>query len=185
MGRHSAPDDDAEDVGVAIVAPPEEAAEARPRPGRHSRPDADAAGPAPVAVAAEAPPADAPLPEAVVAEAPPAEAPATKAPKAKASKAKAPKAKAPKAKAPKGDQSTAADLALLRARPDVRARVIAAVVVPFLLYTLVLLLIGSMRVYLLWVWIPLVSAGVLAGSLLDAAHRRQPEQQPEQQPPDR
>jgi hypothetical protein len=29
-----------------------------------------------------------------------------------------------------------------------------------------------MDVYFIWVWIPLVTAGVLAGSILDAAHRR-------------
>jgi hypothetical protein len=33
-------------------------------------------------------------------------------------------------------------------------------------------LIGAMHIYLIWIWIPLVTAGVLAGSILDAAHRR-------------
>jgi hypothetical protein len=50
--------------------------------------------------------------------------------------------------------------------------VIAAVVAPFVVYTAVMYLIGALHVYFIWVWIPLVSAGVLAGSLLDAAHRR-------------
>jgi hypothetical protein len=72
----------------------------------------------------------------------------------------------------RGNQSTAADLALLRAHSDVRARVIAALVVPFLLYTAVLYLVGGLGVYLIWIWIPLVGAGVVAGSILDAEHRR-------------
>jgi hypothetical protein len=77
-----------------------------------------------------------------------------------------------KSRIAKGNQATAADVALLRTRADVRNRCIAAVVVPFVLYTAVLFLIGSIHVYLIWVWIPLVTAGVLAGSILDAAHRR-------------
>ncbi len=77
-----------------------------------------------------------------------------------------------KARARKGNEATAADLALLREHSELRARVIAAIVAPFVLYTAVLYLIGAMDVYFIWVWIPLVSAGVLAGSLLDAAHRR-------------
>jgi hypothetical protein len=46
------------------------------------------------------------------------------------------------------------------------------VVVPFLLYTLVLIVMGQGRLYLLWVWIPIVLAGILVGSFLDVAHRR-------------
>jgi hypothetical protein len=72
----------------------------------------------------------------------------------------------------KGNQSTAADLELLRRHSDVRARVIAAVVVPFVLYTAVLYAISAIDVYFIWVWIPLVTAGVVAGSILDAAHRK-------------
>jgi hypothetical protein len=68
--------------------------------------------------------------------------------------------------------STAADLALLRKHSALRARVIAAVVVPFVLYTVVMYLVTWWDVYLIWVWIPLVTAGILAGSFLDAAHRR-------------
>jgi len=71
----------------------------------------------------------------------------------------------------RGNQSTAADLALLRERPDVRNRVIASIVVPFVLYSAVMVLIGAASVYLIWIWIPLVTAGVLAGSMLDSAHR--------------
>lgn len=74
----------------------------------------------------------------------------------------------------RGNHATAADLALLRRRPDVRNRCIAAIVVPFVLYTAVLILLGAASVYLIWVWVPLVTAGVLAGSILDSAHRREP-----------
>ena len=73
----------------------------------------------------------------------------------------------------KGNQSTAADLELLRAHSDVRARVIAAVVAPFVIYTLAMYLGGALDVYFIWVWLPLVTAGIVAGSILDAAHRRQ------------
>jgi hypothetical protein len=75
-------------------------------------------------------------------------------------------------RAGRGNQSTAADLALLREHSEVRARVLAAIVVPFVLYTAVLYLIGSIGVYLIWVWIPLVTAGILSGTILDAEHRR-------------
>lgn len=72
----------------------------------------------------------------------------------------------------KGDQSTAADLDLLRERSDVRARVIAAVLIPFVIYTAALFVLDRANEYLIWVWLPLVTAGVLAGSILDAAHRK-------------
>ena len=72
----------------------------------------------------------------------------------------------------RGTQSTAADLALLRSHSDVRARVIAAAVAPFVLYTVAMYLVGGLDVFFLWIWAPLVTAGVLAGSILDAAHRR-------------
>jgi hypothetical protein len=40
------------------------------------------------------------------------------------------------------------------------------------IYTIVMYLAGALDVYFIWVWLPLVSAGVLAGSILDAAHRK-------------
>ena len=61
----------------------------------------------------------------------------------------------------------------MRTHSALRARVIAAAIVPFLLYTAVMYVLSAFDVYVIWVWIPLVSAGVLAGSFLDAAHRRQ------------
>jgi len=67
---------------------------------------------------------------------------------------------------------TRADLRMLREQPALRARCVAAIVVPFLAYALVLLVIGRTDVFLLWIWIPTVAAGVLFGSFLDAAHRR-------------
>lgn len=65
------------------------------------------------------------------------------------------------------------DLVLLRTDPAARARVIAAVVVPFVLYVGVLLVIGSLdlRTALIWIWVPLISAGIVAGLILDLAHR--------------
>lgn len=43
--------------------------------------------------------------------------------------------------------------------------------IPFLLYTIVLAVLSRTDVYLIWVWIPTVTAGVLVGSFLDAAHK--------------
>ncbi len=71
-----------------------------------------------------------------------------------------------------GKGGTHADLALLRSDSALRARCAAAVVIPFVLYTLVLVVTGHLDVFLLWVWIPTVLAGVLIGTFLDLAHRR-------------
>lgn len=65
-----------------------------------------------------------------------------------------------------------ADLALLREQPALRARCLAAVLAPFALYTLVILVLGHGDVYLIWVWIPIIVVGVLVGALLDAAHKK-------------
>lgn len=66
---------------------------------------------------------------------------------------------------------SAADLALLRANPTLLARCLAAALVPFLLYVIVLLVIGAPgRDWLIWIWIPAVTAGVVAGAFLDRAH---------------
>ena len=147
MGRHSATDDDEDEpTGAAPVVT------TAPKPGRHARPAEDEDDDEPGGTDLEL------FPDAEVTEpiAPPEPAPAAR----------------PKPRPGKGNQSTAADLALLREHSDVRARCIAAVVVPFVLYTATLYLIGAVRLYLIWVWIPLVTAGVLAGSILDAEHRR-------------
>jgi hypothetical protein len=182
MGRHSAPEDDEGDV---VVAPPPVAV--RPRPGRHAQSEHDEPAESGATLEKPAPkpgpreidepvsePDVVPLAEQateriamlddvlepVTSEA--AEYPTE--PLAHAGKHER--------RIGKGNQSTAADLELLRERSDVRARVIAALVVPFVLYTVVLYLAAAMDVYFIWVWIPLVTAGVLAGSILDAAHRR-------------
>lgn len=75
---------------------------------------------------------------------------------------------------PRVESGTHGDLQLLRERPALRARCAAAAIVPFLLYTAVLAVIGRADVYLLWVWIPTVTAGIAVGGFLDAAHRRKP-----------
>jgi hypothetical protein len=68
--------------------------------------------------------------------------------------------------------STRADMNLLKAMPGLRARALAGVVVPFLLYTVLMIVIGRMDIYVIWVWIPTVVAGVLVGHFLDVAHSR-------------
>jgi hypothetical protein len=60
----------------------------------------------------------------------------------------------------------------MRSSPALLARCLAAVVLPFVLYTLVLLVTGKLSGYLVWIWIPAIPAGVLLGALLDMAHRR-------------
>lgn len=67
----------------------------------------------------------------------------------------------------------AADLRLLRENPSLRARCAAAVIVPFALYTVVMIVVGRIGLYLLWVWIPTVLAGILVGAFLDRAHNSQ------------
>jgi hypothetical protein len=68
--------------------------------------------------------------------------------------------------------ATAADLRLLRSDPSLRNRVIAAVLVPFVLYFVILLAIGRTGAFAVWVWLPLISAGIGGGLLLDAAHAK-------------
>ena len=72
----------------------------------------------------------------------------------------------------KRQSATAADLRLLRTDAALRKRVIAAVVVPFVLYVVVLLVIGRTDAFAVWVWLPLITAGIGGGLLLDAAHAK-------------
>jgi hypothetical protein len=180
MGRHSAPDD--EERGLSPFPPP---AASRPRPGRHYRPDdADDGGELLHLIAERVterlPVPDMMLPRPVAAEPEPAApeetAPIELVPAEPASTELVP-AEPPSrkvvAQVGKGNHPASADLELLRRHSALRARVIAAVVVPFVIYTAVMYLIAALPVYFIWVWIPLVTAGVLAGSLLDAEHRRQ------------
>lgn len=71
----------------------------------------------------------------------------------------------------RAESGTHGDLRMLRSTPALRARCAAAVIVPFLLYTAVLIVIARTDVYVLWVWIPTIVGGILAGTFLDAAHR--------------
>ncbi|MEO8888377.1 MAG: hypothetical protein ABI429_03670, partial [Jatrophihabitantaceae bacterium] len=67
---------------------------------------------------------------------------------------------------------TRGDLHLLRQSQALRIRCAAAVLVPFVIFTVVLVAIGRTDVYLIWLWIPTVLAGVLVGAFLDGAHRK-------------
>ena len=49
---------------------------------------------------------------------------------------------------------------------------IAAVVVPFVLYFAVLVAIGRTDAFAVWVWLPLITAGIGGGLLLDSAHAK-------------
>jgi hypothetical protein len=69
------------------------------------------------------------------------------------------------------DAGTRGDLALLRHDPAVRARCIAGAVVPLVLYTIVLIAVGRVAIFLLWVWAPIVVSGVLVGVFLDLGYR--------------
>ncbi len=203
MGRHSAPDDDEEPQGpVAVTDPAAELAEqlAAERRGRHSHgADADTTGPVPgvevrrdeerAAVQDERPTEriDLAVLEAALEAGEPVEPvdvaePAEPAEPVEAAEPAAPAEPAQPSKRGRAAQSTAADLALLRRHGDVRNRVLGAALVPFVLYAAVLLVLTTTGVqYLLWIWIPMVTAGVLVGFVLDSGHKRYP-MGPEQRP---
>lgn len=172
MGRHSAPDDDGNDhVDAAVLTDDVAAAqdadgagdagdEDALDTGRHSRPAPNRVGglPAPVITAPKPGPGSAqpalvqpvqPAPEDEPLEHTQADEPA------------------------KPRRSSTTDFALVKQHSDVRARCIAAVVVPFVLYLAVMFAIGATgRQLLLWIFIPLIIAGILVGVFLDAGHRR-------------
>jgi hypothetical protein len=131
MGRHSAADDDVDDVDLGIAA----AALDPPSPrGRHAYPtDADERRPDGLLLPSRPDRETAPAPE------------------------------------PTG---TRADLMLLRRDPGLRARCIGALLGAFVLYSVVIAVVGRSDLYLRWIWIPIVLSGVLVGALLDLAHRR-------------
>jgi hypothetical protein len=157
VGRHSAPDDDAPEApdagdepgsgatAVAVVtAPGRHARHARPDDQQPPGPDGDTDDGLTAELLAEFGEQTAPVPT-------PATAAATERPAA-------------------GSRS---DLRLLRRHGDVRARVIAGIVVPFAVFTVVMALLDRLdRSYFIWIWIPLVTAGVLGGLFLDLGHRR-------------
>jgi len=79
---------------------------------------------------------------------------------------------APTTDSPTSDTPTS-DFALLRSHGDVRARVIAGAIAPFALFTAAMAGLDRLdRSYLIWIWIPLITAGVLVGLFLDLGHRR-------------
>jgi hypothetical protein len=164
MGRHSAPDDpEADSAESAVVATVQlDAAQA----GRHSRSDAPEAAEAPeaevddahtqriaiISVEPEAAPSDTDILPRVPAE-PAAPEPET-------------------AKPARRESGTRADLRLLRQNSAVRAQAIGAVIVSFLLYTVIMVVLGRTGSYLPWLFVPIVVAGFLVGLVLDLAHRR-------------
>lgn len=178
MGRHSAAAGDDEDDrqhpsgGVALDAPAQ--------PGRHSRTEDDE----PVAIAPAAPvvltkprprpdvdaiPTD-PLPPADTASTEPLP-PVDAAPTEPLTWVETPPA--PPAAAAEPELSpTARDFALLRTHPDVRNRAIAALLVPFVAYAVVMVVTGRSGDLLIWIWTPLILAGVLVGLMLDLGHKR-------------
>lgn len=172
MGRHSAPEDD----GDLLVAPVEEpAARPQPRP-RHAAPaaefDTDVIEPELVERDADRVPSnvvdadvvedDPPVAGAVAQSAPSRPAPG---PALDVAQTEAP------TEAPKRERPSRGDLRLLRSSSALRARCAAALVLPFVLYTIVLVVLTRLDAYLLWIWIPAILAGVLFGAQLDAAAR--------------
>jgi hypothetical protein len=167
MGRHSAPDEDED--GDVLVAQPDVLDPSQL--GRHARTEDDSERDA---APLEVPLADQETERLVPPDAEPPGEPTVEvaAPQPGDELTADPSIQPLTPRVGKGNQSTAADLELLRAHSDLRARVIAAIVAPFVIYTLAMYLGGALDVYFIWVWLPLVTAGVLAGSILDAAHRK-------------
>ena len=66
---------------------------------------------------------------------------------------------------------TRGDLQLLREHPAIRARCIAAALVPFALYTVGMIAAGAARDFAVWVWVPIVVAGICVGLVLDLGFR--------------
>ena len=177
MGRHAAPGDDEPD-GAAVTAVLPEAEErppgSRPSPtprGRHSVPDDDEDDDVAVVAAAVTERLPVPTVEPAsespsVTETAPDSEPATEAaPVTEPVTETAPSAA-------KKERATAADWRLLRSDSALRNRVIAAVVAPFVLFVFVLAVIGRLDAVAVWIWLPLICAGIGAGLLLDKAHAK-------------
>jgi hypothetical protein len=72
---------------------------------------------------------------------------------------------------PLAELGTRGDLQLLREHPAIRARCIAAALVPFALYTIAMIAAGAARNFAVWVWVPIVVAGICVGLTLDLGFR--------------
>ena len=165
MGRHSAAGDDEADLPEAAVA--SVAVDSR---GRHSRGDE---GEAPVSIAEAVPEAFVkPRPSPVTDTAPTEPIPAAAPEEAIFSTQPIRPVEAPSAEPVAEPSPTARDFALFREHSDVRNRAIAAVLAPFVIYAVVMVVIGRTDVFLIWIWIPLILAGVLMGLVLDLGHKR-------------
>lgn len=167
MGRHSAPDEDVEPADAGEAEATATTLDLTPRGGRHSVGDADDrvqdsavqdraddAHTQRIAVV----PVDPDAAETVDTDQLPGPPP--------------PAESVEPHKPARRESGTRADLRMLRHNAAVRAQVIGAVIVMFLLYTVVLLVIGKTHDYLQWLFVPIVAAGVAVGLVLDLAHRR-------------
>ena len=76
------------------------------------------------------------------------------------------------ARKPRRESAVRADLRLLRADRWLRIRCVVGLVVPFVALLLVLLLLGRVGSFFIWLWIPAIVGGVTFGSLLDRAHHK-------------
>jgi hypothetical protein len=172
MGRHSAPDEPDLDTADTTEFVPIAVDLAVPR-GRHSQPDEDTGEDTGEGTGEDAFPTvelgiiGVPAPER---DAPPAEEPAPA--DVRTQKKAAKQAAKSERKQARADSGTRADLRMLRQNGAVRAQALAAVIVSFLLYTIVMVAIGRTHAYLQWVWVPIVASGFLVGLVLDLGHRR-------------
>jgi hypothetical protein len=166
MGRHSAADDE-DEADLLEAAGAAVAVESR---GRHSSGDEREAS---VSIAEAVPEALVkPRPSPVTDTAPTVPIPAAAPEEAIFSTQPIPPVEAPTAEPEPEPSPTARDFALFREHSDVRNRAIAAVLMPFVVYAVVMVVIGRTDVFLIWIWIPLILAGVLMGLILDLGHKR-------------
>jgi Flp pilus assembly protein TadB len=89
---------------------------------------------------------------------------------------------AAKRAAPRRPRGTAADLRLLRGSSGLRVQAAAAVIVPFVLYVVVIAVLGRTDRLLVFLGAPVILAGLLFGAVLDRAHRRAARSQPTTNP---
>ncbi|HEY2298883.1 MAG TPA: hypothetical protein VGH43_14205 [Jatrophihabitans sp.] len=166
MGRHSAPDEPDLDTAETTEFVPIAVDLAVPH-GRHSHPDEDTG---------EETGEDAfPTVELDILDVQPEQpptAPDEESDDGRTQKKAAKQAAKSERKQARRESGTRADLRMLRQNGAVRAQALAAVIVSFLLYTIVMVVIGHSDLYLQWVWVPIVASGFLVGLVLDLGHRR-------------